>query len=146
MGWWSEQDPVLKMLRVWPADGRHAVLVEEYCFADARGVIHRARAGLRTDGGSIPRVCWVAIEHPFGRCLPAYVIHDQECDDASVIADPKARAAAYEAADTTFDEMLLELGAPFLKRLLMVRAVRRWHRANRRWPMADSQGRQDANG
>ena len=51
----------------------------DYAGPDIGGKITTIKAGLETDGGSIPRLVWPAIGHPFQIPeLAAFVLHDAE--------------------------------------------------------------------
>jgi hypothetical protein len=102
-------------------DGKHAVLLEDFSYATALGY-RTAREGLVTDGGSIPRCFWFEICAPFMEYLPAFLIHDQDCEDAHKLPPAECERALDEA-----DERLLEtlgvLHCPWLKKRLIYRAV-----------------------
>lgn len=130
-----ESNPSLLMLRVYQKelgipteywDGRHALLEYDFSYIDKNGKRHVAKSGMVTDGGSIPRFFWRAIEDPFGSCLPAYLIHDQMCEDANKLEGVQ-REKAEKEADELFMEMLETLNVAWIKRRLMYRGVRVGH-------------------
>ena len=132
-------NPILEMLYLqseqWTVapkylDGRHAILLNEVTFTDSIGHVHRAFPGLITDGGSVPRFFWRVIGSPFTFCLIAYLIHDEECQEARDIGGPLGQKMR-ERADITFVEMLEWIDAnierinvDWWKRRVMYRGVR----------------------
>jgi len=86
--------------------GRYGILLETLLYCDARGRRHRARAGLLTDFGSIPRLFWTTFGAPAKTpYLPAYLIHDDEVAHAMDIPDKYLRKQLYLDADDNLREM-----------------------------------------
>lgn len=74
------------------------------------------KAGMVTDGASIPRPFWVAIGSPFrGKYLPAAIAHDGLYS---------SEAVGRKEADDFFKEMMKDLGVASWRRLVMWGAVR----------------------
>jgi hypothetical protein len=70
-----------------------------------------ARAGMEFDGGSKPRLIWGLIDNPWGAYLPAYAVHDAECQLIRQLLDsgsiPRAEAVRMRRhADRRFLEGL----------------------------------------
>lgn len=105
---------------------RLAYLVQDYSYRDLSGHLHAAKAGLATDGGTIPRMFWSIIGSPYTYALPAYVIHDHYAELARHLytADPDAARLLRYQCDQLFVEMLEYLGVNWMKRNIMYRAVR----------------------
>lgn len=105
-------------------DGREVLLLTpEFGFVTRAGreIIIRTvtpsngiREGFLTDGGSIPRFAWPIVGHPFGRYLPAFLIHDY---------DFSFRAVGFDEANETLHETLDTLHCPRWQRLAIVNAV-----------------------
>jgi len=114
-------------------DGRHAILLENISFVDKKGRKHTAKAGLVTDGGSIPRRLWDEIGGPYMFCLLAYIIHDWYCERARHLRDNDGEGydTLRKEADDLFLEMLEWINdniglikVTWLKRRAMYRGVR----------------------
>lgn len=73
--------------------------------------------GYRTNGASIPRIFWSIFPPNKSDCLPAVIIHDYLCD----LED-------YAKADLYFNDALAELDVPKTCRVVMVYAVRLYHK------------------
>lgn len=73
--------------------------------------------GYRTNGASIPRIFWSIFPPNKSDCLPAVIIHDYLCD----LED-------YARADLYFSDILIELNVHKYCRVLMVTAVKLYHR------------------
>ena len=74
-------------------------------------------AGYVTNGANIPRIFW-SIVPPFSpRLLPAVVVHDYLCDKE-----------AYALADKAFERLLRDLEVAVWQRVVMVCAVKWYHR------------------
>ena len=111
-------------------DGRDALVVSpEFGFVTSDGreiIMRRVRRprwplniesdehGFLTDGGTIPRFAWPLVGHPFGRWLPAFLVHDY---------DWSFRTVSFEETNRTLAEALDTLGCPALTRRLIVGAV-----------------------
>lgn len=56
-------------------------LKEDLIYISKSGETYTAKKGLVTDGGSVPSLLkgWV---NPFGKSLPAFIIHDELCVDS----------------------------------------------------------------
>jgi len=90
------------------AEGREIVI--RPVRPQAGGALH----GFLTDGGTIPRLAWALVGHPFGRYLPAFLIHDYEWS---------FRTVSFAETNRTLGQALHALGCPWLKRRTIVRAV-----------------------
>jgi len=107
--------------------GKLATLLKSVAYTDEDGVRIKARAGMFTDGGSIPRALWDTIGPPYAsKYLRAYIIHDKLCGDANHLAanDHEAGKELRLEADNLFREMLRFLGCNRFKAWLMYRGVR----------------------
>lgn len=113
----------LDSLDIRYVDGDDAlVLSPQFGFEDSTGRVIMIRRtiqegrvlGFLTDGGTIPRFAWPLVGHPFGRYLPAFVIHDYEWS---------FRAENFGATNRVLAEALAALGCPFITRQLIVRNV-----------------------
>ena len=104
--------------------GRHSILRNNFHYYDKTGARHTAKAGLITDGGSIPRFFWRVVGSPLVFYLPAYLIHDEYCQRARAIPDKKKRAQLRLEADQLLDEMLEVLSCPKWKRKVIYAGVR----------------------
>jgi hypothetical protein len=66
----------------WLTDGRLMQLLSPLLYTDPDGVQWIAKAGLKTDGATIPPFAWPFIGGPFeGKYRDAAVIHDAGCHD-----------------------------------------------------------------
>jgi len=74
-------------------------------------------AGYVTNGANIPRIFWSVIPPFSPQLLPAVIVHDYLCDKE-----------AYALADKAFEQMLRELEVSVWKRVVMVCAVKWYHR------------------
>jgi len=75
------------------------------------------KAGFRTDGASVPRLLWGLFPPNRTDYLPCAVIHDYLCD-----------LEEYKKADEYFCECLKELRVDKFSRVLMVKAVKIYHK------------------
>ena len=104
--------------------GRRMRLLCNFHYTDKAGMVHTAREGLVTDGGSIPRFFWRLIGSPYtSPARFAYLIHDQMCADSREIGGD-AGVQLRRVADTLFAEMLERLGIARWRVTAMFRAVR----------------------
>jgi hypothetical protein len=84
-------------------------LLRSLLYVDKRGIVTIADKGLVYNGGSKPKATWFIVGHPFNEYLPAYTIHDKECEDiylalnAGVISRATAKRDRAEA-DARFKE------------------------------------------
>jgi hypothetical protein len=130
------KDPELKHLIVRPGTamyaegwrtGRCAVLAEDFVYVDHSGSIHIAKAGMLTDGGTLPWLAWLWFDVPFGRYVSGYILHDWYCIEARDVAmyvGTEQGQALRAAGDYLLPEMLSNLAAPWWKQWLALRAVR----------------------
>ena len=88
------------------------ILRRDFCYVDTRGGCHVAPLGFPFDGLSIPRLFWRLAGHPFGRNLPAGVIHDVLCAQANALPVGPERQRIRAIGDDIFAEMLEYLGNP----------------------------------
>ena len=103
-------------------------LKNDYGYVDSKGVRWQAKAGLLTDGASIPSVFWPIVGHPYqGLYLNAAVIHDYYCI-------PRNRYRKWEDVHRVFYDAMLKNGVSDAKALLMYFAV--W-RFGPRWSVED---------
>ena len=117
-GWIGSTDVDLRML----AGGQEARLLSDFAYVDAYGFLHRARTGLVFDGGSKPWWTWPIVGHPWNEYLPAYVIHDQQCDDIRVARDLGAISADVARQHRRISDNLFREGMTWLKRNKLNRA------------------------
>lgn len=114
------RDPTIPRWRRWFWGRQRWQLLDDFVYVtfDSDGLKHTivAPVGMVTDGGTIPRICWWYVRPGNKKFLPAYVIHDIMC----------IRRDIYNRrfADDTFHDMLIELGCPVRKALLMFNAVK----------------------
>jgi hypothetical protein len=54
-------------------------LEEDLLYIGRRGDRAMANHGMESDGGTKPSLLWSIIGHPYDGYLPAYLIHDSEC-------------------------------------------------------------------
>ena len=87
-------------------DGDRAILIEDLTYTDKRGRRHKAKAGMVTDGGSVPKRFWRKVSSPYRDLLPAYIIHDWYCQRARDIKDGKGRRNLRKCADKLLAEMV----------------------------------------
>ena len=73
--------------------------------------------GYKTNGADIPRVFWSIYPPNRSDFLPAVIIHDYLCDKGE-----------YRKADDLFEECLKELGVKRFDVVVLVGAVRLYHR------------------
>jgi len=73
--------------------------------------------GYETNGANIPRLFWAIYPPNKSDFLPAVIIHDYLCDKEE-----------YKKADDLFEECLKELGAKSFDVVVLVSAVRLYHR------------------
>lgn len=64
---------------IWGSDGMFR-LMRNLVYTDKCGNDYVAKKGLVTDGGSVPKLMKGVI-NPFGKSLPAFIIHDELCVD-----------------------------------------------------------------
>jgi len=103
-------------------------LKDDYGYVDSNGVRWQAKAGVLTDGASIPSVFWPIVGHPYqGLYLNAAVIHDYYCI-------PKNRYRKWEDVHRVFYDAMLKNGVNSTKATLMYFAV--W-RFGPRWSVED---------
>jgi hypothetical protein len=103
-------------------------LKKDFEYVDPKGVRWQAKAGLQTDGATIPRVFWPLVGHPYGGLyLRAAVIHDYYCV-------PQNRYRKWEAVHRVFYEGMLTNGVQPLQANLMYFAV--W-RFGPRWQVSE---------
>jgi hypothetical protein len=116
--------------------GKYATLLKTVQYTDKDGVKFKAKTGMPTDGGSIPRAFWDTIGPPYAsKYLPAYIIHDKLCMDSHHLndADHDSAVALRLEADKLFHEMLRFLGCSRIKAWLMYRGVRMGARSLKRY-------------
>lgn len=104
-----------------PAD---EIMIEQQLIAFWRGLIIIVHIGYVSDGASIPRIFWRVVGHPFGKYLPAAVVHDALYE--TEMLDRKE-------ADQCFRDLIKALPVSTWRRALMYRAVRlgggaRWNK------------------
>ena len=87
-------------------DGGHCLLKEDLHFVDKNGQIHTARKGMLSDGGSVPKRYWRRVTSPYRLLLPAYLIHDQKCQDLRKLSDRDKREKKRKQADDLLAEMI----------------------------------------
>ncbi|ACI56869.1 protein of unknown function DUF1353 [Rhizobium leguminosarum bv. trifolii WSM2304] len=103
-------------------------LRENYGYLDSQGIMWQAKAGLLTDGASIPRIFWPIVGHPYeGLYLDAAVIHDFYCME-------KNRYRKWQDVHHVFHEAMLTKGVGPTKAKLMFFAV--W-RFGPRWEISE---------
>jgi hypothetical protein len=86
------------------SDGINMRLSHDFAYIDKAGGAHVARKGLKTNGGSIPRIFWRVIGSPWtGQRRYAYVIHDQECTDVYELPASKQTEARKKADDMLYE-------------------------------------------
>ncbi|TBC68719.1 DUF1353 domain-containing protein [Rhizobium ruizarguesonis] len=103
-------------------------LLENYGYMDVGGRMWQAKAGLPTDGASIPSVFWPFIGHPYqGLYLDAAVIHDFYCTKEN-------RYRKWQDVHHVFHEAMLANGVGTLEAKLMFFAV--W-RFGPRWDISE---------
>ena len=103
-------------------------LLDNYGYLDISGKMWQAKAGLLTDGASIPSVFWPIIGHPYeGLYLHAAVIHDYYCIKEN-------RYRKWEDVHHVFYDAMMANGVSKLKASLMFFAV--W-RFGPRWDVSD---------
>jgi Protein of unknown function (DUF1353)/Bacterial SH3 domain len=108
-------------------DGIHMTTVRPFGYVDDTGKRWETKAGLKTDGASIPRVLWSVIGSPFtGKYLPAAVIHDQFCE---------SKYRSWEATHNVFYEAMMASGVNRTQGLIMWAAV---YRFGPRWTKDES--------
>ena len=125
----TASDPWRPLVQVHLAHilGDGSSLLRSVLYIDEAGGEHLAPVGLLTDGGSKPRWSWAVFGHPYDpHYLPAYVVHDAECEAAHRVAacDPARAAVLRLHADRTFREGVLHLGASRWRAASYYRAVR----------------------
>lgn len=91
-------------------------LVHAIRFESASGLVVTPTAGYRTDFASVPRFFHRVIP-PMGRHGKASIIHDWLCDESPKTTD-------YKQAADIFGEAMEALGVSWLRRKLMVAAVK----------------------
>ncbi|MEM6535132.1 MAG: DUF1353 domain-containing protein [Pseudomonadota bacterium] len=107
------------------ADGRKAVLIEDFTYIDSDNVAWTAPSGWVVDGASIPQALWGFIGGPFsGKYRNASVIHDYYCDE---------RIRPWEEVHRVFYDAMLTSGVEPRKAATMFSAV---YRFGPRWDMA----------
>jgi Protein of unknown function (DUF1353)/Bacterial SH3 domain len=108
-------------------DGVHMTTARPFGYVDDTGKRWETKAGLKTDGASIPRVLWSVVGSPFtGKYLPAAVIHDQFCE---------SKYRSWEATHNVFYEAMVANGVEKTQALIMWAAV---YRFGPRWTRDES--------
>ena len=107
---------------------RYGVLLSAPTWIDKDGVEWPPLIGGPCDGGSIPRLFWRLIGHPYNpRYLAAYASHDSDCERARIIYETGDLTAGYDyrlATDRRFYDQLRWLGASRPYAAAKYRAVR----------------------
>lgn len=99
----------------WSKDGRNMTVLKDLTFTDKSGKVWTAKKGDVVNGASIPRFAWHLVGSPFvGKYRRASVIHDVYCT---------TKSEPWQAVHKVFNEMMTVDGVPWLKRLVMFRAV-----------------------
>jgi len=94
---------------------RSCILKEKLRYTDPNGFVWEAKAGIKTDGASIPWWAQKYIGEPYDiSYLKAAVIHDHYCDK---------HVRAWQQTHRVFFDALLELGVPEKKSKIMYFAV-----------------------
>lgn len=101
--------PLLQESIAWVPGGEEVLVTRDLDYG-----VRVVPAGFRCNGTSVPRVLW-AYEHPFGRALPAAILHDHTYVNHGV---------ARMTADFWFRSLLLDLGIRRSKVWMMWLAVR----------------------
>ena len=98
-------------------DGDRAMLSEDLTYIDRKGRKHTAKAGMVTDGGSVPKRFWRKVSSPYRDLLPAYIIHDWYCTRARDIKDGKQRRKLRKESDKLLAEMVswLRVNLPMIR-------------------------------
>lgn len=100
------EEPVVEIM----ADGINMRLLKDFVYVSKAGARHVARAGLVTNGGSVPVYFWRSVGAPWtGVRRYAYIIHDQDCEDVRLAPEP-LQAGMRMDADLLLREMSLFLG------------------------------------
>lgn len=95
-------------------------LRKDFGYIDSTGVRWQAKAGLLTDGASIPRIFWTIVGNPYGGLyLKAAVIHDYYCK-------PENRYRRWENVHRVFYDAMLANGVGRLQAIAMYAAVWRF--------------------
>lgn len=103
-------------------------VTKDFGYVDSTGIRWQAKAGVQTDGASIPRIFWPIIGHPYeGLYLKAAVIHDYYCTTEN-------RYRKWENVHRVFYEAMQFNGVGAIKAALMYFAV--W-RFGPRWDIAE---------
>lgn len=112
----------------WLNDGRNQMLLEDVSFFDSEGKQWTAKAGLISDGASVPRWAWRVIGGPFsGKYRRPAIIHDQYYDYRNAARYPEMKGVIPEKrehVDQMFYEAMLVDGVAKWKAKIMLRAVR----------------------
>jgi len=85
----------------------YAILTRDFGYVAASGCMTIARIGMPFDGLTIPRLAWRLVGHPWGRYLPAGVIHDHLCYESASDFPGDERNRLRLAADCLFREACL---------------------------------------
>ena len=105
--------------------GKYAIVAHDVIYFDAHGRRHRVPRGTISDGGTIPRILRASVGAPFSSpYLLAYIIHDHYAQHSRDIADKRDRKNLRLHADQLLYEMVIYLGAGWIKRHALYRGVR----------------------
>lgn len=100
-----------------PGEDKEWMLDEDFVLEHNR-VRYRVKRGFRTDGESIPRLCWWFTGHPFqGTGMVAAIIHDGLYGSELFTRD---------RADLVFKQLLERYGVSPFKAMMRYRALRIW--------------------
>ena len=108
--------------------GRHFLLTDDVHYQhNGCSILNSARAGLVSDGGTIRTIFgWLAVSTPFRDYLPAWLIHDQLCEQAKDLQHTDLAEAVKLRlyADRLVYPMLIDSGARKWQARAAYRAVR----------------------
>ena len=99
-------------VKLQPLKSHKFKLLDDLCFKDV--VVPK---GFKTNGADIPRIFWSIYPPNRSDFLPAVIIHDYLCDKGE-----------YKRADDLFEECLKELGVNRFDVVVLVGAVRLYHK------------------
>jgi hypothetical protein len=99
-------------IKLQPLASHKFKLLEDFTYRDV--VVPK---GYKTNGADIPRIFWSIYPPNRSDFLPAVIIHDYLCDKGE-----------YKRADDLFEECLKELGVKRFDVVVLVGAVRLYHK------------------
>ncbi len=115
-----------------PGEDRRMVLVEDFAFKDAAGIVWKVPKGWRIDGASIPPWLWTFVGSPYtGDYRRASVVHDYYCD---------RKNRPWKAVHRLFYDASLAGGVPVVKAKAMYAAV---YQGGPRWTLLRGTGFED---